>query len=103
LQAAHAGISLSEAEASIASPFTSQVADIRCVATVIREGRAALVTSFGVFKYMAGYSITQFFTVLLDYWIGTNLSDFQFLYIDLFMITVMAICFGYQVDDLFSK
>ena len=38
LKAAHAGISLSEAEASIASPFTSQVADIRCVATVIREG-----------------------------------------------------------------
>lgn len=36
-----------------------KVPDIRCVPTVIREGRAALVTSFGVFKYMAGYSLTQ--------------------------------------------
>ncbi|VDP27397.1 unnamed protein product, partial [Soboliphyme baturini] len=60
LKAAHAGISLSEAEASIASPFTSKCADVRCVSTVILEGRAALTTSFGVFKYMAGYSLIQF-------------------------------------------
>jgi cation-transporting ATPase 13A3/4/5 len=64
-EAAHAGISLSEAEASIASPFTSKISDIRCVPIIIREGRAALVTSFGVFKYMAGYSLTQFVTCLL--------------------------------------
>lgn len=44
---------------------------------VIREGRAALVTSFGVFKYMAGYSLTQFLTVTILYWLDTNLQDFQ--------------------------
>ncbi|KAK6032663.1 P-type ATPase, partial [Ostertagia ostertagi] len=77
LKAAHAGISLSDAEASIAAPFTSRIADIRCVPTVIREGRAALVTSFGVFKYMAGYSLTQFSSIMLLYWISTNLTDFQ--------------------------
>eukprot|EP00080_Pristionchus_pacificus_P012557 PDM72577.1 hydrolase [Pristionchus pacificus] len=59
LQAAHAGVSLSEAEASIAAPFTSKIADISCVPEVIREGRAALVTSFGIFKYMAAYSLTD--------------------------------------------
>lgn len=32
-----------------------------------REGRAALVTSFGIFKYMALYSIVQFVSVLLLY------------------------------------
>lgn len=37
-QAAHAGISLSEAEASIAAPFTSRIPDIRCVPMIIREG-----------------------------------------------------------------
>src|SRR5688572_3024168 len=72
-QAAHAGISLSEAEASIAAPFASKTPDIRCVPTVIREGRAALVTSFGVFKYMAGYSLTQFVTIMQLYWLNTNL------------------------------
>ena len=36
LKTAHAGISLSEAEASVASPFTSKEANISCVPTVIR-------------------------------------------------------------------
>ena len=36
LKAAHAGISLSETEASVASPFTSKEANITCVPNVIR-------------------------------------------------------------------
>lgn len=36
LKAADVGISLSEAEASVASPFTSRLANIQCVPTVIR-------------------------------------------------------------------
>ncbi|KAF8361372.1 hypothetical protein PRIPAC_88295 [Pristionchus pacificus] len=94
LKAAHAGISLSEAEASIAAPFTSRTANIACVPAVIAEGRAALVTSFGVFQYMAGYSMTQFMTVLFLYTMPTNLVDLQFLYIDFFLITMVAMCFG---------
>jgi cation-transporting ATPase 13A3/4/5 len=52
LKAADVGLSLSEAEASVAAPFTSRTPDIGCVIEVIREGRAALVTSFSCFKYM---------------------------------------------------
>lgn len=52
LKAADVGLSLSEAEASVAAPFTSQTPDIGCVIEVIKEGRAALVTSFSCFKYM---------------------------------------------------
>lgn len=52
LKAADVGISLSEAEASVAAPFTTTTADIGCVVEVIKEGRAALVTSFSCFKYM---------------------------------------------------
>ena len=51
LRAAQTGISLSEAEASVAAPFTSRCASIDCVPVVIREGRAALSTSFGIFRY----------------------------------------------------
>jgi cation-transporting ATPase 13A2 len=36
LKAADVGISLSEAEASVAAPFTSRVFDIRCVLEVIK-------------------------------------------------------------------
>jgi cation-transporting ATPase 13A3/4/5 len=52
LAASDVGISLSEQEASLAAPFTSRTPDISCVIDVIKEGRAALVTSFSCFKYM---------------------------------------------------
>ncbi|XP_025909352.1 cation-transporting ATPase 13A2 [Nothoprocta perdicaria] len=94
LKAADVGVSLSEAEASVASPFTSRVANIACVPTLIREGRCSLVTSFGVFKYMALYSLVQFVSVLLLYTINTNLSDFQFLFFDLIITTTVAVLMG---------
>ncbi|NXT84419.1 AT132 ATPase, partial [Zapornia atra] len=94
LKAADVGVSLSEAEASVASPFTSRLPHIQCVPTLIREGRCSLVTSFGVFKYMALYSLVQFVSVLLLYTINTNLSDFQFLFFDLIITTTVAVLMG---------
>ncbi|XP_030755212.1 probable cation-transporting ATPase 13A3 [Sitophilus oryzae] len=94
LKAAHTGISLSDAESSVASPFTSKIPNISCVLNVIREGRAALVTSFGIFKYMAGYSLCQFVSVLILYSIQSNLTDMEFLYIDLAIISIFAFFFG---------
>lgn len=91
LKAADVGISLSEAEASIAAPFTSRIFEISCLLNVIREGRSSLVTSFSSFKYMSLYSAIQFITVSILYKRGTNLGDFQFLYIDLFLILPLAI------------
>ncbi|EHA57052.1 hypothetical protein MGG_06925 [Pyricularia oryzae 70-15] len=91
LKAADVGISLSEAEASVAAPFTSRVFDIRCVPEVIREGRAALVTSFSCFKYMSLYSAIQFTSVSFLYASASNLGDFQFLFIDLALILPIAI------------
>jgi P-type E1-E2 ATPase len=110
LKAANAGISLSNAEASVASPFTSKTPNIECVPLVIREGRAALVTSFGVVKFIVMYSITQFVSVLILYTvnllffilllflflnllifkINAGLTDFEFLYIDLVLVTINA-------------
>ena len=94
LKAANAGISLSDAESSVASPFTSKTPDISCVPTLIRESRCALVTSFGIFKYMAAYSLTQFVSVIIMYEIFANLSDFQYLWIDMLIITPLAAVFG---------
>ncbi|XP_046518674.1 polyamine-transporting ATPase 13A2 isoform X10 [Equus quagga] len=91
LKAADVGISLSQAEASVVSSFTSSVASIECVPMVIREGRCSLDTSFSVFKYMALYSLTQFISVLLLYTINTNLGDLQFLTIDLVITTTVAV------------
>ncbi|KAM4551196.1 polyamine-transporting ATPase 13A3-like isoform 1-T1 [Odontesthes bonariensis] len=90
LKRAHSGISLSELEASVASPFTSSTSNISCVPNLIREGRAALITSFCVFKFMALYSIIQYISVVLLYWILSNLGDFQFLFIDIAIILIIA-------------
>lgn len=91
LSVADVGISLSEAEASVAAPFTSRVFEISCVLDVIKEGRAALVTSFSCFQYMSLYSAIQFISVSILYKRGSNLGDFQFLYIDLFLILPIAV------------
>lgn len=40
-----------------------------------REGRCSLVTSFGVFKYMALYSLVQFVSVLLLYTVSPVVSQ----------------------------
>ena len=94
LKAAHVGVSLSEAEASVAAPFTSSIPNISCIPKLIKEGRCALTTSFGVFKYMALYSFIQFISVLILYTNQTNLGDTQFLYIDLVITTTVAVLMG---------
>ncbi|XP_062987807.1 probable cation-transporting ATPase 13A4 [Elgaria multicarinata webbii] len=90
LKVAHAGISLSEQEASVASPFTSRTPNIECVPELIRQGRAALVTSFCMFKYMALYSIIQYTGVLLLYWQLNTFGNYQFLFQDLAINTVIG-------------
>uniref|UniRef100_A0A671RAY8 Probable cation-transporting ATPase 13A3 n=1 Tax=Sinocyclocheilus anshuiensis TaxID=1608454 RepID=A0A671RAY8_9TELE len=101
LKRAHAGISLSELEASVASPFTSTTPSITCVPNLIREGRAALITSFCVFKFMALYSIIQCLSVALLYSIRSNLGDFQFLFID--MAIILLIVFTMSLNSAWKE
>ncbi|XP_054556429.1 probable cation-transporting ATPase 13A5 isoform X2 [Talpa occidentalis] len=89
LKMAHAGISLSEQEASVASPFTSKIANIECVPHLIKEGRAALVSSFGVFKYLTMYGIIQFIGTSLLYWQLQLFGNYQYLMQDV-AITLMV-------------
>ncbi|GJQ78042.1 hypothetical protein Trydic_g2388 [Trypoxylus dichotomus] len=101
LKAAHVGISLSEAESSVASPFTSKEPNISCVTEVVKEGRAALVTSFGVFKFMVCYSLTEFISVIILYGIDSNLTSLQFLFIDIFLALNFASIFG--ITEAYDK
>ncbi|CAG6021127.1 unnamed protein product [Menidia menidia] len=94
LRAADAGVSLSEAEASVASPFTSRTDNISCVPLLIREGRCSLVTSFSLFRYMALYSLVQFCSVLILNTVRTSIADLQFLLCDLVLVTLLAIVMG---------
>lgn len=94
LKAANVGISLSDAESSIASPFTYKNQNISCVSRVVKEGRAALVTSFGVFKVMLCYSQLQFASTIILYAADANINSFQFFYIDVFLLLCLISVFG---------
>jgi cation-transporting ATPase 13A2 len=61
---------------------------------VLREGRAALTTSFQCFKFIELYSMIQFTTVTLLYFIGSNLTDPQYLYIDLVILVPLSMLMG---------
>jgi magnesium-transporting ATPase (P-type) len=86
LKAAHVGLSLSDAESSIAAPFTSSTKSVHAMVDLIREGRAALVSSVAAFKFMALYSLTQLISVLRLYEVNATLTDGMFLWIDLFLV-----------------
>ena len=74
------------AESSIAAPFTSSTQSIRAMVDLIREGRAALVSSVASFKFMAMYSLTQLISVLRLYQVNATLTDGMFLWVDLFLV-----------------
>ena len=65
LKQSDAGLSLSQAEASIASPFTSKVPNISSMITLITECRGGLATNFSLFNIMALYSLIQYTTTLV--------------------------------------
>lgn len=85
LRAADVGVSLSTEEASIAAPFTSNVADISCLIKLFIEGKASLVTSINCFKYMTMYSIIQFLTINILASLNSKLNNSQYLISDLFI------------------
>ena len=59
LKAAHVGVSLCEAEASVAAPLTSKRQSIACMLAVVQEGRCSLATSYTVFQFIIGYAFIQ--------------------------------------------
>ena len=90
LKTANMGVSLSEAEASIAAPFTSKIQDISCIPILLRQGRSALATSFQAFKYMALYSIIQFTTITILYYHLVELTNVHYYHIDIIIILFLS-------------
>ena len=113
LKAAHAGLALSDAEASIVAPFTSASKSVADVTSLFREGRCALETSFVAFKYMTLYPMIQLMMSAYANQVGTALSNNQFLFDDMGIVTLLALFMLYTrpasrlspdrpTDDLFS-
>ncbi|XP_056421382.1 probable cation-transporting ATPase 13A4 [Hyla sarda] len=89
LKMAHVGISLSELEASVASPFTSTIENIECVPLLIKEGRNSLVTSFSIFKFLTMFQLTAQVCTLFLFWKQTLLGNYLYIWEDFaFNLTV---------------
>lgn len=91
LKAAHVGIALSDADASIVAPFTSRKKSITDVLELLREGRCALSTSFVAFKYMVLYSIIQLTMSSLMNDAASQMSNNQFLFDDLVIVFGLSV------------
>ncbi|UZJ53812.1 hypothetical protein CBS101457_003132 [Exobasidium rhododendri] len=92
LKSADVGLSLSQAEASVAAPFTSL--DIRAMEELCREGRNAVTTSCNLFNFMIIYSLCEYFSVLMLYGapsFSTSFTNADYLYIDIFLVFPFAI------------
>ena len=57
LKQAAVGISISNTEASIAAPFTSQGANISCIPLLLKEGRGSLAMSFQALYFVELQSV----------------------------------------------
>lgn len=92
LKKADVGLSLSsEAEATMAAPFTSSSPAPSSLLTLLREGRCALVTSLSAFKYIVFYSMIQFTGIELLYSNGATFGNWHFLFQDLFAVLPLAL------------
>ncbi|PWN18271.1 hypothetical protein BCV69DRAFT_285245 [Microstroma glucosiphilum] len=100
LQMADVGISLSEAEASVAAPFTSGNVDIVCVVDLIKEGRNCLAVSSSLFLYVASYALLEYFGVILLYGAITSFDNASYLYQDIFLLFAVAIGAAYSKPAL---
>eukprot|EP00250_Pteridium_aquilinum_P014895 c22269_g1_i1 orf=370-4158(-) len=104
LRIAHAGIALSEAEASVVSPFTSKEKSILSPVDLLREGRGALHTSFACYKFLIMYGLMFSIFKLCCYWYGVIVCQMGYLFID----GVAVLSLGYAMtishpEDILGK
>jgi len=102
LRAADVGVSLCDAETSVAAPITSKLQTPGSVIDTLLEGRCSLVTAYVLVIYMINYGIIQLFMSLELYSFGLVPSDYTYLIQDLFFSLVLgiAVALTERADEL---
>eukprot|EP00929_Paragymnodinium_shiwhaense_P049847 TRINITY_DN25139_c0_g1_i3.p1 TRINITY_DN25139_c0_g1~~TRINITY_DN25139_c0_g1_i3.p1 ORF type:complete len:1163 (-),score=155.87 TRINITY_DN25139_c0_g1_i3:504-3992(-) len=88
LRAAHAGLALSEAEASIVAPFSSGAnKSLFRLGEVLKEGRACIATNIALFYFYVayGFALTSMKTSLLLI-NGATMATYQWFFLDIFLV-----------------
>ncbi|DAZ97714.1 TPA: hypothetical protein N0F65_009613 [Lagenidium giganteum] len=82
LRIAHVGVALSEAEASVVSPFTSKTKSLNSIVDLVLEGRGALATSFGNVKFLIMYGLVGIGLRFTMYYNSVFVGEWGFIYCD---------------------
>jgi cation-transporting ATPase 13A3/4/5 len=90
LKTAHVGIALSDAEASIVSPFTSLDKSIMSIVDVLKEGRCALASAFASYKYMIMYGQIQTINQIICAYFQITFAEWCWIFIDGFWVLSLA-------------
>ncbi|OBZ81777.1 hypothetical protein A0J61_10175 [Choanephora cucurbitarum] len=90
LRAAHVGIAMSDAEASIVSPFSTNIRSVRSCVELIRQGRAALATSITGYKYLILYGQVMLMLKLCTFYFNVSLSQNIWIGVDVFITVLLT-------------
>jgi len=96
LRAAHVGIALSDAEASIVAPFTSLDKSISSVLYVLLEGRCALANAFASYKYMLMYGLVTTVNQMVNAYYQITFGEWCWVLIDGFWALSLSFSIPYS-------
>jgi predicted P-type ATPase len=90
LRAAHVGIAMSDAEASIVSPFSTSNRSVRSCVELIRQGRGALATSITAYKYLVMYGQVMMMLKIFTFYFSITMSQNVWIAIDVFITVLLT-------------
>ncbi|KAI8144258.1 hypothetical protein BJV82DRAFT_557186 [Fennellomyces sp. T-0311] len=90
LRAAHVGIAMSDAEASIVSPFSTSVRSVRSCVELLLQGRAALATSITGYKYLIMYGQVMMMLKIFTFYFSVTMSQYIWIAIDVFITVFLT-------------
>jgi len=90
LRVAHVGLAMSNAEASIVSSFSTKNVSPLAMVTLLRQGRAALATSFSAYKFLLIYGETIIMAKFVYQYFNVELYEYVWILCDAFFITVLG-------------
>src|SRR4051812_2384018 len=82
LRTAHVGIALSDAEASVVSPFTGLDKSVRACVDVLLEGRCALSAAFSSYLYMIMYGQVETINQIVNAYFFITFSEWCWVFMD---------------------
>jgi magnesium-transporting ATPase (P-type) len=90
LKTAHVGVALSDAEASVVSPFTSLDKSISSVVEILKEGRCALASALVSYKFIIMYGQIESMNQIINAYFHVNFSEWCWVFMDSFWVIGMS-------------